>query len=158
MNVKDIYWLAGYLDGEAYFGEIRRIPRIVVSATDLDVLQNAARVLGAGEPKPLPRYVPRYKPQWRVTVSGPRAAGWMLILYPLLCRRRQAAIRERLTAWFACPAQKHLRAACIRGHAFTDANVYRAKNGTRHCIECRRVFDRKRRPRGGVRNVACHAA
>ena len=34
---------------------------------------------------------------------------------------------------------------CIRGHEFTEANIVRAKNGTRHCLECRRARDRGRR-------------
>ena len=42
-------------------------------------------------------------------------------------------------------AQTH----CKRGHEFTTENTARAKNGTRHCRECRREYDRNRkRPAG----------
>jgi hypothetical protein len=33
---------------------------------------------------------------------------------------------------------------CIRGHQFTPENTIVAKNGTRHCRDCRRLHDRKR--------------
>jgi len=38
--------------------------------------------------------------------------------------------------------------ACIRGHEFTPANTYIARNGTRHCRACGRLHDAKRPPRG----------
>lgn len=38
-------------------------------------------------------------------------------------------------------AQTH----CIHGHEFTTENTIIHKNGTRHCRECRRAHDRKRR-------------
>lgn len=37
---------------------------------------------------------------------------------------------------------------CKHGHEFTDANTITAKNGTRHCRECRRLYDQRRMPRG----------
>jgi hypothetical protein len=38
---------------------------------------------------------------------------------------------------------------CIRGHEFTVENTLIVKNGTRHCRECRRLYDRNRkRPPG----------
>lgn len=36
--------------------------------------------------------------------------------------------------------------ACIHGHAFTDANTYRRKNGTRACRTCLRERQRVKRP------------
>lgn len=41
---------------------------------------------------------------------------------------------------------------CIRGHAFTKENTGRKANGTRFCRECRRGYDRKRRPAGWWRD------
>src|SRR4051812_42006005 len=35
---------------------------------------------------------------------------------------------------------------CMRGHLFTDTNTYWSR-GQRWCLECRRMRDRKRRPR-----------
>jgi hypothetical protein len=37
---------------------------------------------------------------------------------------------------------------CMRGHEFTEENTLRKANGTRGCRECRRAYDRKRRPAG----------
>lgn len=38
-------------------------------------------------------------------------------------------------------AQTH----CKRGHPFSKENTILARNGTRHCLECRRAHDRGRR-------------
>lgn len=34
---------------------------------------------------------------------------------------------------------------CVSGHEFTPENTIVAANGTRHCRECRRAYDRNRR-------------
>lgn len=34
---------------------------------------------------------------------------------------------------------------CVSGHEFTPENTITAANGTRHCRECRRKYDRNRR-------------
>ena len=44
-------------------------------------------------------------------------------------------------------SEKANKTHCIRGHEFTEENTYTARNGTRHCIECRRMYEQKRRPR-----------
>ena len=36
---------------------------------------------------------------------------------------------------------------CVKGHEFTQGNTYIAKNGTRHCTECRKIYDRTRTDR-----------
>lgn len=36
------------------------------------------------------------------------------------------------------------KTSCVHGHEFTIENTILAKNGTRHCRKCRKLYDRKR--------------
>jgi hypothetical protein len=40
------------------------------------------------------------------------------------------------------PAAKAAQTHCIQGHLLDEANVYRAKNGTRQCRACRAIKNR----------------
>lgn len=125
-DTRDLYWLAGLLEGEGYFGFVGpRRPdgtivggscRITLGMTDHDVMQRARDVMAYGpllhrkKPSALSK-----KPQWQFTVDGRRAAGWMMTLYPLLGARRQQRIRESLDLWRRQRAQARPTNLC--GHA-----------------------------------------
>ena len=73
---------------------------IIVSMTDLDIIERAATLLGGrvyklAEPPP----ERPWKQQWRAQVKGPLAAGWMMTIYSMLGRRRREQVRRALTAW-----------------------------------------------------------
>lgn len=106
VNTRDISWMAGFLEGEGWFGErtnkqqngkyVYRHPIISVSGTDLDVIQKAAELFGKAVNGP---YMAKKstKPYWMTQITGKAAIGWMLTLYPILGSRRQAKIREIVT-------------------------------------------------------------
>ena len=107
LDIRDVYWLAGWVEGEGCFRMETscykyRYPRLTVKVTDLDVVEKAAKILGTK-----PRDVKdvdanaHWKPQFKVDVAGAKAAGWMMTLYPLMGSRRQARIHEVLTEWNA---------------------------------------------------------
>ena len=83
--MKDIYWLAGILEGEATFRFKGYGPAISLRMTDSDVVGRAAQIWK----KPiLGPYAPsgRFskKPSWSTEVTCSEAAGWMMTLFPLL--------------------------------------------------------------------------
>lgn len=41
-------------------------------------------------------------------------------------------------------SKKAAQTHCVRGHEFTKENTGRKTNGTRLCIECRKIYDKKR--------------
>lgn len=98
MSTADIYWLAGYLEGEGSFGYKDWSPRITFQTTDFDVAHHAGLLLGRGPRGPLQRS-PSRKPIWYTAAYGQRAASWMMTLYALLGVRRQASIRNALQRW-----------------------------------------------------------
>lgn len=103
MRTEDIHWLAGLIEGEACFSPTQTpqgkvYPRLPLGMKDHDVLLRAARLLGK-----YPRQWENHKtkPFYMLQVSGRRAVEWMMTLYPLLGRRRQAQIFHVLAGWRA---------------------------------------------------------
>lgn len=96
----DIAWVAGLLEGEGNFSypRLQRTILIQCAMTDVDVLKKLCRVVGGNLNGPY-KYGSNQKYFWRVTVTGSRAAGWMMTLYPLLGKRRRMQIRKALRIW-----------------------------------------------------------
>lgn len=100
INTKDIYWLAGLLEGEGSFGAMKYSqPRIQLRMGDRDSVERAVAIFAL----PLNIQVVQAKgnriPQYDLKFSGRSAAAWMMTLYPLMSIRRKARIHEVVTAW-----------------------------------------------------------
>jgi hypothetical protein len=161
----DVRWLAGLLDGEGYFrfgcigrkDQLRKSMCAVVGLgmTDRDLVERAHQLLGARvsirtEPAGKHR---RTKPIYSFMITGPKAIGWMYMLYPFLGQRRQAKIREIIAAWRARPPAARYRIRCPRGHPYDL--VRRPYHKGRVCSICQRAHqrimaERRRRARGIV--------
>ncbi len=99
---KDIAWLAGLIEGEGCVTVNRQgrstTPVLQLDLTDLDVMVRAATLLKRKvHLGPVPG--PRHKQSYRVRVTGCHGASWLMLLYPLLGRRRRNRIREVLVLW-----------------------------------------------------------
>lgn len=96
MNVPDLKWLAGLLEGEGCFtfhGDGR--PQVIVHMTDADVVAKAARRMGV---KPYGPYFDKKgsMPFFTANLYGPKARVLMRQLYPHMGARRRARIRHIL--------------------------------------------------------------
>ena len=106
MMMADIYWLAGLLEGEGFFGVINsrvsgrlyRYPRVGVSMSDKDVIEKAAKMFGTslGIAR---KMTAGGKTMYRSVCVGTRAVCWMMTLYSLLGIRRRGQIRKSLCEW-----------------------------------------------------------
>lgn len=103
IHMNEIYWLAGILEGEGCFSRNNgRTPRIMVSMTDLDVMEHIQRLMGGI--MYYPQLKPNRKQMYALSFTQQRvAAGWMMTLYPLMSKRRQDKIREILLQWLTQP-------------------------------------------------------
>ena len=108
IDIRDIHWLSGLLEGEGCFytksNETQyKAPTagIVLSTTDRDVAQRAHLIMGSKRRiyEVADNRSERYKPVYRIDMSGRLAAGWMMTLYPLMGARRRAKILECLSNW-----------------------------------------------------------
>ena len=96
----DLYWLAGLLEGEGCFnmsGSKVGSARLSLNMTDLDVVERAAKLVGA-EIK-YPKQYPNRKKVYRIELFSNKAAGWLMTLYPLMGERRKQAIENTLSIW-----------------------------------------------------------
>lgn len=97
-NEKDLYWLAGLLEGEGSF--LKAPPSnpnaisIQLEMTDKDIIEKAASIMKV--PFFLPKRRKNYKQSFRLRIGNARAAEWMKQLKPLMGQRRQKQIEEAL--------------------------------------------------------------
>jgi len=102
MSSCELYWLAGWLEGEGSFlrpppSDARR-PRIMARTRDLDVAKEVGRMLRV---EPLFSHDPReqrrgWSPTWRLLRRGRLAVELMAMLHPLMGARRQSQIEAAL--------------------------------------------------------------
>lgn len=101
ISIYDLYWAAGFLEGEGSFHDSPtqtgiRVTTAQVEFAPIEKLQN----LFKGSHIRLVRHErPEHSPIWHWTLTGPRAAGLMMTLYPLLSPKRQAQIEKALASW-----------------------------------------------------------
>lgn len=142
MTRDELCWLAGWLEGEASFYYIvstGNSPRIVIQvfSTDLDVLQKAARLMGAKKMTTIPPRECRGT-QWksnggfRIDVQQEIAASLMRDLLPFMGERRTGQIKNALQKWEDRPTKPILKmCACGCGReVFGGLRVLYAKTST----------------------------
>uniref|UniRef100_A0A6H1ZAX7 Putative homing endonuclease n=1 Tax=viral metagenome TaxID=1070528 RepID=A0A6H1ZAX7_9ZZZZ len=95
MNINEMYWLAGLLEGEGCFtiGNTQS-PMISLGMNDKDIIEHAANLLGNLniEEKTTSSGHTRY----RISLNGKDAVSAMIALKPLMGERRQQRILEVL--------------------------------------------------------------
>jgi hypothetical protein len=152
MEMKDLYWMSGLVEGEGCFRRAKDLGKgrasgnvqLQIAMTDRDVIERAGRLLRTR----VYEYdkAPPRKRIYSVVVSGPRAAGWMMTLYSLMGERRKAKIVECLAAW---RSETRKRTHCKEGHALVGHNLYqytskRQKFDGRGCRTCRNAASAER--------------
>lgn len=128
MLQRDLYWLAGWLEGEGSFtfytklcgdGNTRRNWHISGTSTDEDVLQRVADLLKVRLLGPyIAKQNPDFKPYWRIDLSRRRdVLAVCEALFPLMGARRQEQIQRLLDANVEFPERRSFtrkrRTLCI---------------------------------------------
>ena len=113
MTTKDLYWLAGLLEGEGSFDYQCREseqrhgrPRIQFASTDHDIAVRVAALFKKRVNGPYRAYGGQLnkKPMYKVLLSGPRAVGLMFTLWSILGTRRREQIKVSVARWRAARA------------------------------------------------------
>lgn len=104
MDLLDLMWLAGLLEGEGSFlkgppSQPHR-PRISLQMTDKDVVEKAASLMKVGHKvRPNDRRNPKWKPIYQAVLSGKRAVHLMKSLKPYMGTRRRQQIDEAVACF-----------------------------------------------------------
>lgn len=141
---KDLFWLAGLLEGEGCFtwtGAGEGTPRIILGMTDLDVVLRAKQIMSPNSK--LTTSKPKSsnsKESYSFSISGKNAASWMMTIFSLMGSRRQDRIFELITSWKQTKLSFKDRTHCPRGHKYTEENIYRPPSNpnARNCRTCMR--------------------
>lgn len=97
-DIKDLYWLAGLLEGEGCFTFSGNCPMVQIQMTDLDVIQRAAKIMDTmigARRRPTQGGLTAHFTQ----AAGSRAMAVMMTVYPLMGERRKERIRELIARW-----------------------------------------------------------
>jgi hypothetical protein len=95
-TIRDIAWAAGLFEGEGCAIYASQTTRLSVSQNDPWILETLALLFGGRIQKRRSRNKLSDNAQWAWTVSGARARGVGMTIYPLLSPRRQAQMRKAL--------------------------------------------------------------
>jgi hypothetical protein len=152
-SVKDIYWLAGLLEGEGSFGILSNgsNPVIYLQMNDYDIVFKVRSLMckhyaiGIRSRQPNDSYVYR--------VHGNIAIQWMMTLYPLMGKRRKEKITEILNLWKNHRGNKYYEYGdrCRQGHLITKLNSRDTPGGGLRCRLCTLIY--KDSPNSAVRRM-----
>lgn len=148
VDVRDVAWLAGLLEGEGCFETHKNSPGLRLNMTDEDVVARAAGILGV--PRPARSYLrDNRKPLWALSVHGAHAIEWMKVILPYMGGRRTAKIEEVIAAYVAHKAnggRKYTtRGMRVMAKCHPDRREH-AKELCRNCYQKRNVERYKQDP------------
>lgn len=147
IDMHELYWAAGFLEGEGSFGCYGRLNNYKVECGQVqrEPLERLQRIFGGGiHLKPAKG---RHQAIYHWLAQGGRAASVAMTLWALMSPRRKEQIERALTTWKSRPlARAQLARAtgvCGRGHRRERDNVYR----NRECKQCAAINSLAQRAR-----------
>lgn len=141
----DIYWLAGFLEGEGCFGCYNRKLSVRASQVQKWPLEKCRQLVAGPFYRREAKGNANVAYQW--AVEGRNAAGLMMTVYALMSPKRKAAIRKALKEWRQIPIRRGEWFHCPQGHAYTKANTIlqqRGKSLRRRCRVCEQTREKTR--------------
>ena len=130
IQVQDLHWLAGLLEGEGSFQagppSAPRYPVVALQMTDEDVVTRVATMFG----RKVGRWQSgnaRERPVFLVRITGSKAVAWMTALHPLMGERRRMQIDRAVASYAPTPTALLDDAAAVEalgllaaGHSVRD--------------------------------------
>jgi hypothetical protein len=110
----DIYWAAGFLEGEGCFDYSGRTPRVRAHQVQKEPLDRLDAILGPGRFDLRRDNRPNHRDCWEWQLHGSRAVGVMLTLWTLLSPSRQVKIEQALKLWMATPRVSNRAVGLLR--------------------------------------------
>lgn len=138
MDIKELHWAAGFLEGEGCF-HVGGRTSMAAAQVQIEPLQKIQRILGGTINGPYSAKNPNSKPFFSWRLNGVQAIATMLTLFSLLSPKRKAAITRAVQEWKSAPGNPKswlARGTCNNGHDLTGANYIVAPSGHGRCRQC----------------------
>lgn len=138
MDVKDLYWAAGFLEAEGCFQTTGVTPTISASQCQRQLLDRLSMLFGGRVSFYLRK--PPDKDIYVWAIHDHRAIGIMLTLFSILSPPRQKSINNSVENW-----RRHhnnhnrYKSQCKNGHLLSGDNLYNQPDGRRVCRICKRA-------------------
>lgn len=138
MKTHDLYWAAGFMEGEGSFMNQRNNISLSAVQVQREPLDRLHAMFGGSICKCKGRNE-RASDYFKWQVTGTPAAGLAMTLFSLMSPRRKDQIEVAVNKWRKAPLANGKRTHCAQGHAFDEANTYLTLKGYRACRACRNV-------------------
>lgn len=144
----DLYWLAGFAEGEAGFGNAggSDSPVLAIAQVQRQPLERAQSIVG-GTISPR-KGRGNQQDYFEFRVCGTKAAQVMLTLFVLMSPRRQGQILKCIEKWKKRPARSRSmreRGICLKHGA--EPVRRKSTTGEPYCLECNRVNAKAKKER-----------
>jgi len=139
---RDLYWLAGIIEGEGSFGAYKRGKwsvkfKLGIVSTDIDVIESVKRIiliedvtnscmasiLAVKDSSPISKKI-----LYTYTIYSDFAIHWMKLLLPLMHERRGQKIREIISIWEDYDAPKSTEKAATNSRLFAQRRLKKPKS------------------------------
>lgn len=152
ISLKDIYWSAGFLEGEGCFIKGSGVAAVAAAQVQKEPLERLKKCFGGSMSLQKQGSNPKSSPIWRWQLLGEKGIGLMMTVYPIMSPKRKAKIEKVIKAWKASAIAPGKRTQCPKGHKYDEFNTKYRYSGRRACRACRRISSRLRiskRVKGG---------
>lgn len=145
ISIKDIGWVAGFLEGEADFGYGHGL-RIRVGQKHRWALDKLQLFFG-GRIALIEHNGLNGSPIYHWRIGSIMAASIMMTILNMMSPIRQEKIRAILAVWKTKKLHGRDRTVCIHGHVLDRKSFYTTKSGERkvrrNCFTCHKVSRKK---------------
>lgn len=142
MELKDIGWIAGFLEGEGCFTKTRTTSCVHASQVNPEPVEKLQRLLG-GRVHRFKNTCVNGQDYYRWSAYASRAVGIMMTIYSLMSLKRRNKIREVIQIWQKAPWRgeyNRSKTVCKHGHMFSRENTYFYPDGRRECRTCSSLY------------------
>ncbi len=140
LDIKQIFWIAGFLEGEGSFGSGYRPCVVSASQVEKEPIQRLHSLLG-GVVDTYSRKAVTGNIYYRWRLQSIRALGLMMTIYNLMSPKRKKQILFQILTWKNSAGrgwQRH-KTVCPLGHPYDSENTYKTPQGHRRCRICAKL-------------------
>lgn len=160
INLNDLRWAAGFLEGEGYFhgaGHKRTSPVVTAAQKDPECLYRLQTIFSAGSVREY-EHKGKTSTYWTYSLCGLQAIQIAMTLFILMSSKRQREIKEMIMKWKTSKlagTYNKISGHCPKGHPYSEENSYIGPDSYPQCRICRRYNSKEgsRKRRTKIKNA-----